>query len=348
MTKGTILFLERQVIGNDPQVVHYPSKDYFEYSNGSILAYAGLEDAKARERLKSIGHDGAVDIAWLEEATEFERADFDAVQARMRGKAADWQQIILSTNPDAPTHWIYTDLIVGKQANVYYSNAADNPYNPPDYIKNRLGSLQGVEFERMAKGEWVQASGLVYDTWSEQSNVTESADYIPDCGDIYWGVDDGYAGKRDPITGFFTAESHPRVFLFFQLRSNGDLCLFDERYDIQRLSVGHIEEIKALPYPDPVFVAVDKSAAELKGTLHAAGYYTQNSPSSVEESIKEMRKWISADSNGYRRLKVHPRCKHFRSEIVSYVYDKVTGKPVKQFDHGPDAARYLIYNLRYE
>ena len=124
MTKGTILFLERQVIGNDPQVVHYPSKDYFEYSNGSILAYAGLEDAKARERLKSIGHDGAVDIAWLEEATEFERADFDAVQARMRGKAADWQQIILSTNPDAPTHWIYTDLIVGKQANVYYSNAA--------------------------------------------------------------------------------------------------------------------------------------------------------------------------------------------------------------------------------
>jgi len=233
---------------------------------------------------------------------------------------------------------------------VYYSGRQDNPHNPADYDAT-MNTLTGIEDLRLNKGQWVQASGLVYDVWSDgpdDGNVTEAADYIEDGGQILWGIDDGYAGQRDPASGLFTAESHPRVFGLYQLRHDGTLCRFDESYAVRLLSDAHLTEVLQLPYPPPDYAVVDKSAAELKGRLHAANIYTRNGPADVAESIKEARRAIAADANGRRRLLVHPRCKHFRAEMASYRYDPQTGKPIKQYDHGPDECRYLIWALRYE
>ena len=266
----------------------------------------------------------------------------------MRGTAAPWRQIIYTCNPDAPTHWIYRRLIVGGQATVYYSKAADNPHNPDEYLST-LGTLTGIEAQRLAGGQWVQATGLVYaDQWADPGNVTEEAEYIPDGGLILWGVDDGYTGAKDPTTGYYTAESHPRVFGLYQQRHDGTLCRFAESYAVGVLSEQHIAQVEQLGYPAPDFAVVDKSAAELKGRLHAAGIYTRNGAPSVLESIKELRRALAPDANGRRRLLVHPRCRHFRSEMASYRVDPVTGVPIKQFDHGPAEARYVVWALRYE
>jgi terminase large subunit-like protein len=346
ITNSAAEFLQESVIGRDPRVRHLPSKSRFEYANRSKLLYAGLDDEEQRRRIRSIGGKGGIDIAWMEEATEFEEDDFNAVLARLRGSAAGWRQVILTTNPDAPTHWIYRRLIVGGEARVYYSNAGDNIYNPADYVAT-LGSLTGVEGDRLARGQWVQATGIVYDVWSDNENVTEAAEYVEGGGPIIWGVDDGYSGKLDSATGQYTADSHPRVFGLYQLRGDGRICRFAESYAVGLLSDQHIAAVSALPYPAPDFVVVDKSAAELKGRLHAADIYTKNSPSDVEESVKEMRRAIAPDANGVRRLLVHPRCTHFRSEMASYRRD-ANGKIIKQHDHGPDECRYVCWVLRYE
>lgn len=349
LTKGSILFLSETVIGGDPGVQHFESKDYFRYRNGSYLAYAGLEDKEQRERLKSIGPRGGVDIIWGEEATELEEADHNALLARLRGTAAPWRQLLYSCNPDAPTHWIKRRLIDGGEARVYYSGRQDNTYNPADYDAT-MNSLTGIDDLRLNKGQWVQATGLVYDVWSDgpdDGNVTEAAEYIPDGGSIIWGVDDGYAGARDPASGFFTADSHPRVFGLYQLRHDGTLCRFNESYAVRTLSDAHLTEVLQLPYPKPSYAVVDKSAAELKGRLHAAQIYTRNGPADVAESIKETRRAMAKDANSRRRFLVHPRCKHFRAEMASYRYDPQTGKPIKQYDHGPDEARYVCWALRY-
>jgi phage terminase large subunit len=340
LTNSTILFMEKMVIGDDPRVVHLPSKDRFEYSNGSILSYAGLEDEKQRDRLKSIGLKGGVDICWMEEATENERADFDAVQARIRGTAAPWRQTILSTNPEGPLHWIHTDLMseVDPDVAVFYSRAADNTYNPADYQKT-LARMKGVEGLRLRDGKWVQASGLVYDVWDEEFNISEQAEFRAS-DPVIWFVDDGYSGEVEEVSGFFKANAHPRVFLMAQIRPDGQVCIFAESYAIHLLSDHHIRDVSSMGYPRPQFAVVDKSAAELKGRLQANGVTTINGPADVEESIKVMRNFIAPDENGYRRLLVHPRCKHFRSEMASYRRDKVSGKPVKEFDHGPDCCRY--------
>lgn len=350
MTKGSILFLKETIIGADPAVKHYESKDYFAYRNGSILAYLGLEDEDQRERLKSIGPRGGVDLVWGEEATELEEADHNALLARLRGQAAPWRQLMYTCNPDAPTHWIYRRLIVGGEATVYYSGAVDNPHNPADYL-DTLGRLTGVEAQRLAGGQWVQATGLIYDVWLDGpagGNVTADADYQPDGGPIFWAVDDGYAGQLDMATNLYTADSHPRVFLLCQERADGRLCVFRESYATQTLSDRHITEVIGLGYPAPDYAAVDKSAAELKGRLHAADIYTRNGAPDVEESIKVARGWLAPDANGWRRVLVHPRCTQLRAELASYRRDAATGRPVKQFDHGPDALRYLIWTKRQE
>lgn len=194
------------------------------------------------------------------------------------------------------------------------------------------------------------ATDTIFGVWSDgplDGNVTEDAEYIPDGGEIAWGVDDGYVGKLDPTTGTYTADSHPRVFGLYQLRNDGRICRFYEDYAVGMLSEDQIERVMALPYPFPSFAVVDKSAAELKGRLHAQSVYTRNSPSDVEESIKEMRRAIAPDKNKYRRFLVHPRCKHFRSEMVSYRRD-ANGKIVKAYDHGIDEARYLCWTQRFE
>jgi hypothetical protein len=348
MTKGSILFLKETVIGSDPGVNHIESKDYFQYRNGSILAYMGLEDGKQRERLKSIGPKGGVDFVWGEEPNELEEADHNALIARMRGKAANWHQIVYTCNPDAPTHWIYRRLIVGGEAKIYYSKAADNPHNPADYVQT-LNTLTGVEALRLAGGQWVQATGLVYgDVWADPGNVTEDAEYAPDVGTLLWGVDDGYSGTMDRVTGLYPSDAHPRVILFAQIKTDGHLDIFDELYETQTLPEDQIARALAKPYPEPDGAICDSSAATLRRRLHDNSIPTKRGTHAVVEGIKHLRSYLAADNNGVRRIRVHPRCKHLRSEMASYRIEPGSDTPVKAFDHGLDALRYLAWSQRHE
>lgn len=363
MTKGVVLFLKRTVIGDDPRVEHLKTEDMFYYRNGSILAYLGLEDEAQRERLKSIGPAGGVDIVWGEEATELEEADHNALLGRLRGTAAPWRQILYTCNPDGPLHWIKRRLIDQGEARVYYSQAADNPHNPADYLAT-LGSLTGIDAARLGRGEWSAAEGQVYDTWSDgpaDGNVTEAAEYVPGA-DVYWFVDDGYsAGSAkatrgiDPHTAMYVADSHPRVFLLAQLRADGRLCVFAEDYACLTLSDRHIARVQELgpagsdePYPEPERVIYGPGAAEIRGRLVDAELSPRQSGPSVAESIKELRRAFAPDANGWRRVLVHPRCAHLRRELASYQYEPGSEKPLKQFDHGPDALRVGFWALRRE
>lgn len=204
------------------------------------------------------------------------------------------------------------------------------------------------EYPANAIEAFTHASGLVYDVWADPGNVTEDAEYVEGAGPVYWAVDDGYSGARDPKTGSFTADSHPRVFLLIQEQGDGRLCVFHEDYRVKALSDQHIADMLALDYPAPEYVALDSAAAELRGRLNVAGLYTRGKPTRVEESIKTTRRMLAADANGYRRILIHPRCKHLRSEMASYRYDQQTEQPVKQFDHGPDALRYFAFTKRLE
>ena len=86
MTNSTVLFMESVVMKGDLSVEHIASKKRFEYSNGSILAYGGMKDKQQRQQVRSVGQDGGLDIAWMEEATAFDEDDFNELLPRLRGK----------------------------------------------------------------------------------------------------------------------------------------------------------------------------------------------------------------------------------------------------------------------
>jgi len=358
---STLLFLQSEVIGNDPRVKKLETKFRFEYENGSILAWGGMKDAEQRERIRSFGLKGGIDICWMEEATQFDESDFNEVMARMRGRAADWRQIILTTNPDAPMHWIRRRLILSDDPSisVRYSGARDNPINPESYY-DMLEQLTGVEYQRLVLGKWAAGSGRVIDTWVDHfnratgedngGNVTYDAEYVPDGGTVMWSIDDGYSGKYDPKTKMFSHHSHPRVFLLCQIKQTGVISVFAEHYAVETLADEHIERVIDMStkhgWPIPRWVIRDRAAASLGGALEAVQMLPRYSQMTVDESVKELRQWVGKDKNEVRRFIVHPRCVTLRQQMASYSMSE-EGRIIKQYDDGPDAARYIVWDRAY-
>ena len=347
MTNSTVLFMERTVIGDDPRVRHYSSKLRFEYNNGSILAYGGMNDEKQREQIRSIGAEGAVDIVWMEEANRFTESDYNEVLARMRGKAAPWLQVILSTNPDIPTHFIYKRLIQGGEAKVYYSSAADNPANPAIYQEN-LGKLTGILYKRLVKGLWVQAEGAVYDTYDPALHLIESFE-IP----IHWrrirAVDFGF-------TNAFTCQ-------WWAIDPDGRMYLYREIYRTQRLVEDHARQILELTGDERIETTVCDHDAEDRATLERhAQCSTKAASKSISPGIQKVASRLRKAGDGKPRLYLmrgalvepdigletvrKPLCTEDEFPAYSWPESKATRSdkevPLDLNNHGMDAMRYAV------
>lgn len=353
--KSIVPFMRQAVIKRNPDVEIKKSDSLFSYANGSTLYWGGMRDDDQRESIRSIGGDGGLDIVLFEEANAFTEDDLNEIIGRMRGKAGEYRQIILMTNPDAPNHWINQRLILGKEAAVYYSGALDNPHNPPEYVEN-LKRMTGILYERLVLGHWVQAEGVIFSNFAPEYNVTDEAEYDPNLP-VLWGVDDGFVRGNGPGH----ANYHPRVFLFAQQTAIGGMNVFNTYIADTELSEISIKNALALSvsadvpaYPMPQIAYIDSSAVELRQRIWEAGIQTISSTHPVYEGIKNLRRLIGDDKNK-RLFKVHPRCVQLINEFQSYRYDpdsRVANigepKPLAIDDHCPSAGRYLTWHLRYE
>ena len=370
LQNSTVAMLKEDVIGNDPDVIHWPSKFRFDYANGSQLLYGGLKDDQQTESIRSIGKKGGIDFAWMEEATLFTIKDFNEVKARLRGNATrshpdiddGFTQIILTTNPDGPLHWIRTELILpameGHPDIEYYaSNAHMNASNPQGYI-DTLRSMTGVERQRLYEGLWVQASGLIFGTWEDrwdnsenqqygenEVNVIDDSIFIPGKGPIVWWADDGMSGKKR--NGQWTGESHPRCILLVQLRDDGRIAIFHESYKASTLAEAHIEDLlekcEEMNWPRPSHVVHDRAAASFRVALKGYGLRSRFNTMRVEESIKEVMKFISPDVDGVRRLVMHPCCTDARYEFTMFA--RTNDRIIKKHDHAIDCIRYGLWDF---
>lgn len=237
------------------------------------------------------------------------------------------------------------------QGGQYVITAGTPTWEGQDLItaQGQINSWGLPAFLREAQHEVALAEGSIYgDVWDDGSpdgNVTEAAEYQAGAGEVMWAVDDGYAGEWVEATGYYSAESHPRVILLCQQRPNGILCVFAESYAIKTQDDAHIESVLA-EHPRPDRVGLGKEMAALRGRLHAHGIYTLPGPSSVDESVKVLRSWIGKDVNGIRRVLVHPRCRILRKEPP--LFSHIEGTAWKdEFGHGLAALRYLVWALRH-
>ena len=344
MTNSTVLFFERTVVGPDPGVVHFPSKFRFEYSNGSILAYGGMDGDEQKEQIRSIGATGGLHITWLEEANRFVEDDFNEILARMRGSGVTWRQIILTTNPDAPMHWIYRRLIVGGEAKVYYSKAADNSYNPNEYVGN-LQKLTGVTKARLADGKWVQAEGAVYPDFDPSRHIIDPFE-IPDTWRRVRGVDFGL--------------TNPFVCLWAAIDDDGRIYIYREIYMTQRTVKRHSVTINAETGNEETEITVCDWDAEDRMTLDEEGIYNIQANKDVAYGINLITERLQWQADDKARLYIFRNClvepdealrgkrpMSITEEFPSYAWAKdLNGgvkkdQPQKVNDHAMDCLRYI-------
>jgi len=341
-----IPFMWKTVMGMDKRIKFNVSNGTFLYPNQSMIYSAGMYDERQRQAARSIGGDGGLDGAWLEEANAFTRQDYEEIIGRVRHTAADWQQIILTTNPDSPTHWIYTDLIQGGGAAVYYSSASDNPNNSAAYINN-LQKMTGVLKERLVYGRWVQAEGAIYDEYDPLVHCID-ADKVPPFIRRFRVVDFGY--------------TNPFVCQWWGMDADGRLYLYRELYVTQRLVEDLTRQILRLTGDESIEVTVADHDAEDRATMERHGISTTPAYKDVSSGIQAVKSRLAVQPDGKPRLYFvrnalvrvdelleaakKPFCTE--QEITGYAWRKYDdGKPnkeepVKINDHGMDSMRYIV------
>jgi phage terminase large subunit len=318
--KSIVPFMWQTVMGRDPSIKFNMSDGAFFYPNGSVIYSGGMMDDKQRESVRSIGGDGGLDGAWFEEANAFNRQDYEEIIGRVRHTAADWQQIILTTNPDAPTHWIYKDLIQGNGATVYYS------------------------------GAWVQAEGAIYDEYDPAIHMIDR-DKCPEFIRRFRVIDFGYSNPF--VCQWWGMDADGRLYRYREVYVTRKL-VEDLTPVIIKLSIGESIEFTVSDHD-----AEDRATMERHGiSTRAAKKDVSSGIQSVKARMKVQPngkpriyfvRGALVDVDPLLEADKKPLCTE--DEIPGYAWKKYPdGKPnkeepVKLNDHGCDTTRYIVMEV---
>ena len=148
----------------------------FKFSNGSELISRSWHEKKWK-KFRSL----ALSAAGIEEASEndeqYKPFYFELIQRIGRLPHVPESWIMLATNPDSPSHWIYKHFFVDQKENrhVYLSRTHDNPFLPKSYIDTLKSTLDEKQARRMLYGEWIEiADEVVYYNYNRDINFKDS------------------------------------------------------------------------------------------------------------------------------------------------------------------------------
>lgn len=357
----SVVYALKKAIGDDPSVRYNASDMAFVYANGSRIFIAGMKDEGQRQALRSIGGDGGADMIWVEEANALTEDDFNELLGRLRGQAASWRQILLSTNPDGPLHWIKTRLIDNGEASVHYSRATDNPNLPPEYLET-LKSITGVLGMRLRDGLWVQAEGVVYPDYDDAIHMVKA-------------MPDGWQGWRK-IRVIDFGYVNPFVCQWWAIDGDGRAYRYREIYMTKRTVAQHAEKINLLSSGESYEATVCDHDAEDRATLRQLGIANVAAIKDVSRGIQAVSQRLARGGDDRPRLYLlknalverdtalvdpepapgetkKPPKKPFctEGEFPGYIWQTTPdGKPDKEEplkvnDHGMDAVRYAVMYL---
>lgn len=176
MTGKTITSLKRNCLGLLQDLVG----DNFKYSTsqksgtlfGRRIWLEGANDERAESKIRGMTLAGA----YVDELTQIPYEFYVMLLSRLSVKNA---KLYATTNPDAPTHWVKTDIIDNKKIDkkVWNFTFDDNEIlkrDNPKYFKDLRDSYESmgtVFLQRLVYGQWVLAEGLIYKQFSENPEM---------------------------------------------------------------------------------------------------------------------------------------------------------------------------------
>ena len=323
--------------------------------NGSAIVIGGMDKPS---KIMSSAYDTAV----MDEGTEFFVQDFEAVISRMRAGNMPYSQIILMCNPDAEHHWIYQRQAAGGMM-FMESRHEDNPeYYTADgqmtpagaaYLA-KLDRLTGVRYQRLRRGLWVAAEGLIFEEWDPAVHLVDALPEGSDGWVRWWSVDFGY--------------TNPFVLQCWAEDPDGRLWLYREIVHTGRLVEDHARQILSIVRPEgewieprPRGIICDHDAEDRATLERHLGMRTLPAIKDVRPGIQAFQARLRRAGDGRPRVYVVRGCVVERDpamidaakpiglaeEITGYVWAKAPdGKPAKEEpekrdDHSCDPARYV-------
>lgn len=298
---------------------------------GKTIHVVGADDERAESKIRGATFQGA----YVDEATILPESVFKMLVSRCAmGKA----KIFVTTNPDSPYHWLKKGFLSGNpDVKSWKFKLDDNPKLSDEEKAYFKRQYTGLWHERFIEGKWVQAEGTIYDFFTADMCVIDTApsytsNYIVGidygttnpCAFVLIGIDDNrFPRKWVESEYYFDSKVHQRQKT-------------DSEYadDLKRFIEG-----KAISG-----IYLDPSAVSFRMELQRQGvtglYEAEND---VMNGVNYVRKLLHDGG-----LKVCSECTNVIKEFQSYVWDKNSiksgvDKPKKENDHALDAIRYALF-----
>ena len=336
----------------------------YRFPNGSTVMVGGMDDPT---KIMSTEYD----LIYAQEATELTVTDWESLVTRLRNWKVSFQQIVGDCNPHAETHWLKQRCNSGTTV-MLESRHRDNPMLYTDsgeltelgreYMAT-LDNLTGVRRLRLRYGIWAAAEGLVYGRWDPTLHVIDRFEAPAEWPRV-WSVDFGF--------------TNPFVAQCWVTDPDGRLVLEWEVYRTERLVEEHAETLARWCIDDPVKPGPDEPwrgrwirprprgiicdhDAEGRATLSKhLGIGTRAAVKRVRDGIQAVDARMRPAGDGRPRVlimrdavierdpalkaKALPQCTE--EEAPGYVWAEtrtgVKEEPVRENDHGMDAARYRV------
>jgi PBSX family phage terminase large subunit len=330
----------------------------FRYSNGSTVVVGGLDKPS---RLLSTEYD----LCFVDEAIETTSEDLDTIITRLRHGRMSYQQLILCTNPGAPTHHLKQRVDAGR-TQIFYSQHEDNPrmYAAGQWTEygltylTRLDSLTGVRKQRMRFGKWCAAEGLVYEDFDPAVHIIDALPKGSEDWPRWHGLDFGY--------------THAFVWQAHAVDPDGRMYLTHEIHMTGRLVEDHAAQIKRVVQkpdgtwrePRPRSIVADHNAEDRATFEKHFGMSTTAAHKAISPGIQAMQARLRPAGDGRPRFYVlrdslvevdqtlveakKPTC--LVDELTSYAWPQdvkpaARENPVKEDDDSCDTARYVCAEL---
>ena len=328
--RNTVFSLFKDILRkwNILQYVKVREADFnIKFPNGSEIIFTGLDEETKLLSLNGIG------TVWIEEAFECGKDIVEQLNLRMRSKN-DGQQIIMSWNPIAKTHWLYDFVVTNPpiDSRTIFSTFKDNPFLSKEYI----AALEDMKDRDPAKariyyyGEWgLNPEGLVIKNW--RSEAFDGMALARQGLEHRCGCDLGFSDPSAVIETFYD-KKNKIIYVCNEYFKRG-VQLSDIVQGIREMNLSKST------------IMVDSAEPR------SIQFFRENNI-----NAKPCNKGKDSIKLGLMFLQdhliiVHPRCVHFIEELenFSYVKSKQTGEwtddTTHEWSHAIDACRYAYSDL---
>ena len=245
-------------------------------------------------------------------------------------------RIYIDTNPENPTHSLKIDYIdkdgqtlSGGKVNIraFHFTLFDNTALDPEYVESIISATpKGMFADRDIYGKWVSPDGIIYRDFSDKLILSSRKVKRMRFTEYFAGVDWGY--------------EHYGAIIVVGVNERGQCVVVEERAARHKEIDYWLAAAKDITgrYGNIKFYC-DSARPEYVRKFFSSGLRAENGAKSVLSGIESV-----AGRFKRKELFICEAAKRLLYEISLYVWNPVTGEPIKVNDDALDALRYAVYS----